>query len=161
MSFEIHTADYSNAIHAKALIALLDSYSRDPMGGGRPLNDYVVCHLAERLSTFPTAFGVIAFHDGEPAGLVNCFEGFSTFACKPLANLHDVVVERKFRGKGLAFEMLQKVETLARERGCCKLTLEVLGSNEVAQRLYRKGGFGPYNLGEGNGNAELWQKRLA
>ena len=36
---------------------------------------------------------------GVAVGLVNCIEGFSTFACRPLVNVHDVVVRESHRGR--------------------------------------------------------------
>jgi len=103
---------------------------------------------------------VLAYVDGQPAGLVNCFEGFSTFMCKPLANIHDVVVLPAHRGKGLAQMMMAYVEDLARERGCGKMTLEVLQGNQAAQQLYTKLGYAGYQLGALHGNALFWQKYL-
>lgn len=82
-------------------------------------------------------------------GLVNCFEGFSTFAAEPLVNVHDVSVVDTFRGLGLSHKMLEKVEDIARERGCCKITLEVLEGNPVAQGAYRKFGFSDGQLDPG------------
>ena len=68
-----------------------------PAGGGAPLGARrcgPICR--EALAARPQAFSVLAC-DGEHAafGLVNCIEGFSTFACRPLVNVHDVVVLRK------------------------------------------------------------------
>lgn len=57
-----------------------------------------------------------------------------------MVNVHDVVVKEQFRGLGLS-QMLQKVEERARQRGCCKITLEVLEGNALAQSAYRKFGF--------------------
>jgi hypothetical protein len=45
-----------------------------------------------------------------------------------------VVVVNPFRGLGLSQKMLLKVEEIARQRGCCKITLEVLEGNAVANR---------------------------
>lgn len=39
-------------------------------------------------------FSVLAFDADQPVGLINAIEGFSTFACKPLINIHDVIVLR-------------------------------------------------------------------
>ena len=64
-----------------------------------------------------------------PVGLVNAIEGFSTFACRPLVNVHDVVVLPGHRGRGIAARLFAEVEAIARERGACKLTLEVLDGN--------------------------------
>lgn len=160
MKIEIVQADYRNSQHAEALILLLDSYAQDEMGGGHELDEDVKQNLVAQLASRPHAFSVLAFVDGEPAGLINCFEGFSTFACKPLVNVHDVAVIPQFRRLGLAKMMMDRVEEIARERGCCKVTLEVLDGNHNAQKLYLKLGYGGYKLGELSGEALFWQKRL-
>lgn len=143
-----------------ALLQLLDSYARDPMGGGTPLAEPVRQILISQLQQRSDYLGVIAFCDGEPAGLINAFEGFSTFAARPLLNIHDVIVAPEFRGAGLSQRMMAQLERLARERGCCKLTLEVLSNNTVAQAAYRKFGFGAYELDPTAGQALFWQKSL-
>jgi len=153
-------ASYSNPFHAKALGLLLDQYARDAMGGGRGLSVDVQENLAAELAKRPHAFSVLAFAGGEPVGLVNCFEGFSTFACRPLVNIHDVVVIAPWRGRGVSQRMLAEVEKIARQRGCCKLTLEVLEGNLPAQAAYRRQGFAGYELDPQMGRALFWQKDL-
>ncbi len=143
-----------------ALLQLLNSYACDPMGGGTPLADEVKQNLLPQLQKRNDYLGVIAFFDNQPAGLINAFEGFSTFAAKPLVNIHDVIVTSDYRGNGLAQRMMDKLEASARERGCCKLTLEVLSNNSVAQSAYRKFGFGPYELDPEAGQALFWQKKI-
>jgi ribosomal protein S18 acetylase RimI-like enzyme len=161
LKIEIIQVDYRNSAQAETLVFLLDAYARDPMGGGEPLSEYAQKNLAAVLAKRADAFSVLAYVDGQPAGLVNCFEGFSTFKCKPLVNIHDVVVLPAHRGKGLAQMMMAYVEELARERGCCKLTLEVLQGNHTAQKLYTKLGYAGYQLGALDGSALFWQKNLA
>ena len=78
--------------------------------------------------------------DKKPAGLAICFEGFSTFAWKPLLNIHDFAVASEFRKRGLAKRILEKVE-LAHTLGCCKIILEVLEGNKTAQIVYKSCGF--------------------
>ena len=134
-------ASYTNPVHADAIGLVLNHYAEDPMGGGHALPADLLLQLPAELAKRPHAFSVLAFVGGEPAGLVNCFEGFSTFACRPLINVHDVAVMNQFRGLGLSQKMLLKVEEIARQRGCCKITLEVLEGNDVAQAAYRKFGF--------------------
>ncbi|MFC6978476.1 GNAT family N-acetyltransferase [Microbulbifer taiwanensis] len=56
--------------------------------------------------------------------------------------------------------MLDLVAREAKNRGCCKLTLEVLEKNLPAQIAYRKCGFRPYALDEEYGQAEFWQRYL-
>jgi ribosomal protein S18 acetylase RimI-like enzyme len=148
------------------LVSLLDAYARDPMGGGEPLSDFAKANLISELGTRPQAFSVLAFARpddvGEevPAGLVNCIEGFSTFACRPLVNVHDVAVLPQFRGQRVAEKMLALAEEIARERGACKLTLEVLQGNAGAARLYHRIGFSNYQLDPALGDAQFLQKWL-
>jgi GNAT superfamily N-acetyltransferase len=153
-------ASYTNPVHAEAICLVLNHYAEDPMGGGQPLPANVLEQLPAELARRPHAFSVLAFVGGEPAGLVNCFEGFSTFACRPLVNVHDVSVVKKFRGLGLSQKMLQKVEDIARQRGCCKLTLEVLEGNAVAQGSYEKAGFAAGMFDPAHGRMLFWTKSL-
>ena len=153
-------ASYSNSVHAEAIGLLLNHYAQDPMGGGHALSADLLQQLPAELAKRPHAFSVLAFVGGEPAGLVNCFEGFSTFACRPLVNVHDVVVKEPFRGLGLSQKMLQKVEEIARQRGCCKITLEVLEGNDVAQAAYAKFGFSAGMFDPAHGRMMFWTKGL-
>lgn len=153
-------ADYRSPDHAADILRLMDEYARDPFGGGEPLSDLHREQLVDRLAEFPGAFSVLAHLEGRAVGLVNCFTGFSTFACRPLVNVHDVVVSESVRGSGVCTEMLDRVAREAKSRGCCKLTLEVLGKNLPAQVAYRRSGFRPYTLDEELGQAEFWQRYL-
>lgn len=153
-------ADYADPVHAKALVSLLDGYARDPMGGGEPLSDYARAHLVPALAARPQAFSVLAFDrpiGGLAIGLVNCIEGFSTFACQPLVNVHDVAVLPAYRGRRVAQAMLDLVAQIARERGACKLTLEVLQGNAGAIKLYERMGFRHYQLDPAMGRAQFLQ----
>jgi ribosomal protein S18 acetylase RimI-like enzyme len=159
-------ADYADDVHATALIELLDAYSRDPMGGGEPLSAFARHHLVSALASRAQAFSVLAFArigrtDADlPIGLVNCLEGFSTFACRPLVNIHDLAVLPAWRGKRVAEKMLELVEKIAIERGACKLTLEVLSGNAGAIKLYHRTGFASYQLDPKMGQANCLQKWL-
>ena len=153
-------ADYANPLHAAALVSLLDGYARDMSGGGEPLSGFAKTNLVSALAARPQAFSVLAFVGTEPAGLVNCIEGFSTFACKPLVNVHDVVVIASQRGKRLGEKMLALVEHIAASRGACKLTLEVLQGNTSAIKLYERMGFAGYQLDPSMGQAQFFQKWL-
>lgn len=162
-SLTLCQVDYANAQHMQALLDLLDGYARDPMGGAEPLSDFARANLPQALAARPHLFSVLAFDEaagGLPVGLTNCVEGFSTFACQPLVNVHDVVVVASHRGRGVAEQMLVLVEQLARARGACKLTLEVLEGNKPAQKLYRRLGFENYQLDPAMGQAQFMQKWL-
>lgn len=162
-AIRICQADYGRDDHAAAVVALLDAYARDPMGGSEALSDFAKSNLVAALAARPQAYSVLAFGGAAgqtPVGLVNCIEGFSTFACRPLVNVHDVVVQDGYRGQRVAQSMLALAEQIARERGACKLTLEVLQGNEGAIRLYQRIGFANYQLDPAMGHAQFWQKWL-
>lgn len=157
---DILDADFNNPAHGDMVVALLDEYARGPMGGNQPLSDYARANLAAELARRPTAGALVALHDGTPAGLAIYFEGFSTFACKPLLNLHDLMVSERFRGQGIARRLLAALDDVAARRGCCKITLEVLQGNEPAKALYRQIGYQGYELAGDTGQAMFWQKKL-
>lgn len=165
MALFVLPADYANPTHAGALVMLLDAYARDPAGGGAPLSEFARTHLVRELAARPQAFSVLAL-DGTavdsaaPVGLINCMEGFSTFSCRPLVNVHDVVVLDSHRGQRVGEQMLARVEQIARARGACKLTLEVLAGNRRALRLYERVGFAGYQLDPAFGQAQFMQKWL-
>lgn len=158
---EVVRARYDNPAHAAALLELLDAYARDPAGGGKALGDFARENLIAELAARPFMFSVLAFDGDMPVGLVNAIEGFSTFACRPLVNVHDVVVTASHRGRGIAAQLFAEVETIARERGACKLTLEVLDGNASARTLYQRLGFAAYQLDLAMGHAQFLQKWLA
>lgn len=153
-------ANYADPVHARALVDMLDAYARDPAGGGHALSDHARSHLVAELAARPTAFSVLAFDGAQVVGLVNCIEGFSTFACKPLVNVHDLAVAASHRGRRIGQQMLGLVEKIARQRGACKLTLEVLSGNQNANRLYARDGFVSYQLDPALGQAQFLQKWL-
>jgi ribosomal protein S18 acetylase RimI-like enzyme len=153
-------AIYADPMHASALVMLLDAYASDPAGGGEGLSDFAKTHLVASLAARPQAYSVLAFEGDQPVGLVNCIEGFSTFACRPLVNVHDVAVLVSHRGRGIAERMLALAEAIARERGAVKLTLEVLSGNQGAMRLYQRLGFAGYQLDPAMGTAVFLQKWL-
>ncbi|TVV42587.1 GNAT family N-acetyltransferase [Thalassolituus sp. C2-1] len=159
-SEQIVIADLNNPLHASAMIEVLNHYADGIMGGGEKLSDFTRANLAAELARRPNVHVVLAFIDDEPAGLVISIEGFSTFSCKPLLNVHDVAVMEKFQGRGLSKRIMNKTEEIARELGCCKLTLEVLEGNKVAQNAYRSLGYASYELDAAMGKAMFWQKYL-
>lgn len=159
-SIEIVQARYDDPVQARAIVDLLEVYAADPFGGAQPLQPIVRQHLVAALARREGAFSILALVDGQPVGLANCFEGFSTFRCAPLINIHDLIVLPAFRGQRLAQKMMSAVENIARARGCCKITLEVLQGNLHAQRVYAKMNYVGYQLQAEHGNALLWQKPL-
>ncbi|MCC5825521.1 GNAT family N-acetyltransferase [Alkalimonas sp.] len=157
---EVKAVNYRDPDQAEQLVYLLNQYALDPMGGGEPLSEEVQAHLAKRMAERSDTFSFIAYVNGVPAGLVNCVENFSTFAARPIMNIHDIAVLPANRGQGLSTALLHEVEQLARTRNCCKLTLEVLEGNTIAKASYQKFGFAGYELDPAMGQAVFWQKKL-
>lgn len=160
MSLRIVPIDLDDPRHAAAFLALLDHYACDPMGGAEGLRPEVRRTLVAEIRRVPHYYGALAWRGDEAVGLVNCFVGFSTFAARPLLNIHDIVVRADCRGEGIGQALLAQAEAHARQLGCCKLTLEVLAANRVAMQAYERAGYAPYVLDPAAGQALLLQKKL-
>jgi ribosomal protein S18 acetylase RimI-like enzyme len=117
-------------------------------------------HLPATMAATPGAFSVIGFQAGNPVALANCFTPLSTFACKPIVNIHDLAVLPHSRGSGVGQQMLSFVEEHARQAGACKITLEVLKGNDRARRSYSRFGFEAYTLDDTTGHALFLQKAI-
>src|SRR5262245_1673892 len=98
MDVEVALADLRKPEQARALVEILDSYARDRMGGARALPPAVRERVAAELAARDTALVLFAFAGGVPVGAAVCFLGFSTFAARPLLNVHDLAVLPEFRG---------------------------------------------------------------
>ena len=160
MSIRIVEADLSLAEHQEAVLAMVDAYSSDAMGNGKPLDQDVRTRLIPGLRRHPTTLIFLAFDGIQPIGAAVCFIGFSSFAAKPIINIHDFVVLPASRGKGIGRRLLEAVEAKARELSCCKLTLEVMDKNHQAIRMYQAAGFERYSLQEEAGVAIFMSKPL-
>jgi len=160
MQIHCEQVDYNHSTQGAQLVALLNHYANDPMGGGKPLSEHVQQNLPATLAKTPNASSFIIYANGKPAGLANCFETLSTFACRSIINIHDIVIHADFRGMGLSKQLMQHVANYAKARGCAKLTLEVLSGNEAAYQAYLKFGFKLYQLDPEHGSAQFMEKYL-
>lgn len=153
-------ADLNAPQHQQAIVDLLNAYARDPMGGGHELPPEVSARLIPGLQQHPTTLVFLALEGEKPVGIAVCFRGFSTFAARPLLNVHDLAVLPEYRGQGVGRLLLEQVEARGRELGCFKLTLEVRADNLRAQRLYQQYGFGDIPLERGTIRHWFLQKTL-
>ena len=153
-------ADLTQAKHAQAYLELMSHYAQDPMGGGKDLSQFAKDNLIETLLKRSDVYIVLIFKGEQPSALLTAIEGFSTFACKPLFNIHDVMVHSDFRGQGLTRSLFSEIESIAREKGGCKMTLEVLSGNQIAKNAYEKQGYADYQLDPEFGSALFWTKKL-
>lgn len=141
-------AELGDAQDASGIIAVLDSYASDPVGGGVPLSAAVRTTLIDKLRQRANVLVMLAIDDTQCVGIAICFFGLSTFAAEPLLNIHDLAVLPTHRGRGIGRALLEAAERRAREDGCCKLTLEVQDGNHRARGLYRSFGFGDLVFGD-------------
>jgi ribosomal protein S18 acetylase RimI-like enzyme len=159
-SLLVRAADLADSRDADAVVALLDTYARDPRGGGAPLPDAVRGRLVAGLRSHPTTHIWLAIDGAEYVGVCVAFTGFSTFQGRPLLNIHDLAVLPGQRNRGTGRALLAAAEAHARATGCCKLTLEVQEDNAPARHLYEKFGFRDVVYGD-SGPTRFLGKSLA
>ena len=157
---EIVEADLARTAHQCAVVMLIDAYSRDPMGNGRALPEQIKRNLVSGLANHPTTRIFLAFAGAEAIGIAVCFVGFSTFAARPLINIHDLAVLPGWRCSGVGRLLLAAVEKKARTMDCCKITMEVLENNHRALRVYAAAGFVRATYTEEAGGALFFAKPL-
>ncbi|MDG4592242.1 MAG: GNAT family N-acetyltransferase [Defluviicoccus sp.] len=153
-------ADLSNALHQTAIVEMIDVFSKDQLGRGQELAADVRNRLVAGLRAHPTTLVLLAYVGNIIAGVAICFGGFSTFSAKPLLNIHDLIVEPDYRGRGVGKALLAAAEDHARQRGCCKLTLEVLDNNAVALSAYTAAGYVRFALRDGGGEMVFLSKTI-
>ena len=157
---QIVEANLDDLTHQRAVLEMVDAYSMDAMGDGKPLSKEARSLLLPGLRQHPTTLIFLALRGQEPVGIAVCFRGFSTFAARPLMNIHDLAVLAGNRGQGISRRLLAAVEEKARKMGCCKLTLEVLEKNQRARKVYEAAGFGKPVYQEEEGVTFFLSKRL-
>ncbi|HMJ37985.1 MAG TPA: GNAT family N-acetyltransferase [Verrucomicrobiae bacterium] len=82
--------------------------------------------------------------DGEaPVGFALFFHNFSTFLALPGIYLEDLFVVPEYRGRGIGRALLQRLATIAVERGCGRLEWSVLDWNRDAIGFYERLGARP------------------
>jgi GNAT superfamily N-acetyltransferase len=157
---DIVEADLDNTDHQTAVVDLIHAYALDPMGSGRPLSPEIRQRLIPGLKQLPTTTIFLAYQQGRAVGIAVCFRGFSTFAARPLINIHDLAVLPQHRGHGVGRRLLEVVERKARELDCCKITLEVAENNHKACQIYQAAGFAQTVYAPDAGGALFMSKPL-
>lgn len=153
-------ADLERSEHQHAVVTLINAYSMDPMGNGKPLSKEVLNAMVPGLRRLPTTNIFLASVNEKFVGIAVCFLGFSTFAAKPLLNIHDLAILPEYRGQGIGRQLLTDIAREARKMGCCKLTLEVLENNHRARKLYESFGFAHVVYQKTAGGALFFSKNL-
>ncbi len=140
-SIQIIEADLDRPDHGRTLVRLFASYVTEITGHDWPPTADVQRDLLSGLRSHPTTIVFLAYAGDAPVGLAICFRGFSTFAARPIINIHDLAVMPGHRGKGIGRRLLDAIAAKGRALGCRKLTLEVQENNAQAMRVYAAAGF--------------------
>ena len=140
-SDEFAICDLSNPEHCDRLCEMVNSFITDPMGGGTALNDEQQQLLIKGLKSHPRSFVLFAIDNKNIIGFITVFINFSTFSAAPLMYIHAVFVEEAYRGKVWSVRMIDQITSIAKEKGCKKISLEVRKDNIRAQQVYKKLGF--------------------
>ena len=143
MTDEIHVreARLDDRSEVEILFEILDSYARGPNGQNAPLSAQARANLGPGLNAASNMFVLFGCLGDRIVGAAVCYWGFSTFGGRPFANLHDFSVLPEAQNRGVGSALMRELESRARRRGCCKITLEVNDSNDAAKRLYARSGF--------------------
>jgi ribosomal protein S18 acetylase RimI-like enzyme len=153
-------ADLALPDHQRDVVTMTAAYALDVMGNGGPLPPDVLERLVPALREHPTTMIFLAYIGAQAVGIATCFLGFSTFAARPLINIHDLAVLPDYRGRGIGQALLETVVRKARARGCVKVTLEVREDNTRARRVYTAAGFRHAVHGETTGGSLFYTKLL-
>jgi GNAT superfamily N-acetyltransferase len=103
---------------------------------------------------------LLAEMDQRPCGAATLYQAYSSWQGAPTLVVHDLFVEEPMRGAGVGRALLKEAARLARQRGCCRMDVNVLARNRAARRFYAELGFAhlegwlPYRL-TGRGLAKL------
>jgi GNAT superfamily N-acetyltransferase len=121
------------------LLGLLAAFEREP-------DALVTTEAILRRDAFGTRrrFEVLlAETAGRPCGLATLFEAYSSWRGAPTLMIHDLFVEEAGRGSGAGRALVAAAASVALQRGCCRLDVNVLAWNTPARGFYEKLGFDP------------------
>jgi GrpB-like predicted nucleotidyltransferase (UPF0157 family)/GNAT superfamily N-acetyltransferase len=136
------------------VLALYDPFIREADG---PLGIDLEAEIAvgpPRDLTPPAGVLLLARVNGEPAGL-----GGVRHLDTPVAEVKSMYVAPAFRGRGLARELLNELEEIARRHGCDAIRLDTSDYLTDAIGLYRAAGYREIAAYNRNPKASLWFER--
>jgi ribosomal protein S18 acetylase RimI-like enzyme len=143
--FTLVLCNLKDSAHQKAFTHLMNCYRTDPMGGVAEMTDEESKKIIKDLQSHPTYLGFFVAYGDQFIGLANCFTNYSTFKAKPLLNIHDFIISPRWRGKKAAEFLLNEMAKYLKEKGFCRINLEVRNDNPRAMALYKKAGFNDCN----------------
>lgn len=120
------------------LVPLFEGYRQ--FYGGKPAESEARRFIAERIERSQSII-LLAIDGDAGCGFVQLYPLFSSVSMQPLLILDDLFVEKAYRRRGLASQLLQAAEDYARSIGVARLRLSTQHSNAGAQALYEQAGW--------------------
>jgi ribosomal protein S18 acetylase RimI-like enzyme len=133
--------NFSHPDHQKAFIHLIGAYMQDPMGAAPPLSEVQKQKLISDLSQHPSVLVIFILCEEAYVGLAVGFINYATFRAAHYLNVHDLIIDPKYRNQKLGRLLMNHLIELSKNRNYCKITLEVRNDNHIAQSLYSSLGF--------------------
>ena len=89
----------------------------------------------------PAAHFLVARNADTVAGFVNFTTRKTIIHSSESGLVDELIVSRKYRGKGIGKRLISRVIDKCRELGCCELEVTTMMSNKNARDFYKKCGF--------------------
>jgi GNAT superfamily N-acetyltransferase len=126
------------------VVGLVPRFVENGVAGGHTRDEVIEGTsrvLREALRRAPGDEVVLVAEDehGEPAGFVYAVTERDFFTGERYAHVSEIAVARS--GAGIGAELMDAVERWARERGYGIVTLNVVDTNDMAQRFYERRGY--------------------
>ena len=131
MALEIRDADPDDAEALAQLIGQL----------GYPTSAAAVTHRLARLAASEVDRCVVAALDGAVVGLASIHTSLTIVDEDPVAKISSIVVDQRYRRRGIGEALVSELEADARARGCSLIFLTTAESRADAHAFYRRLGF--------------------
>lgn len=89
----------------------------------------------------PLFEALLAERDGRAVGMLTYLSLYSSWRGRPALMIHDLFVQEAARGTGAGKALIGRLAEIARERGCCRIDVNVLDWNDKARAFYASLGF--------------------
>lgn len=89
----------------------------------------------------PLFEALLAERDGSAVGMLTFLSLYSSWRGRPALMIHDLFVQEAARGTGAGKALIAHLSEIARERGCCRIDVNVLDWNDKARAFYASLGF--------------------
>lgn len=86
----------------------------------------------------PRLFCFMAFEGGRAVGYATANFEYSTWQAREYLHMDCLYLDEAVRGQGLGAALFERLEALARARGCELIQWQTPASNEIGQRFYAK-----------------------